>query len=185
MATNEEQPKKKKRGLGIIVVAIVGLVVLCGIIAVASGGNNDGEDRGSASGQVAQNAPSGASSRPTATPRPSPTPKPIAELTWEEIKGNRETMTDAQWDAYAPTLRGLRVEWTGWVTEAKADGTLWIDMDPPGTFLSVQDVYIKVPRDTVLGYGKDQEITFQGDIQRATSLLSKASVTLENCVVLE
>ena len=123
--------------------------------------------------------------RPTKEPTPTQTPKPIAQITYGEIRDKRTAMTDAQWDAYTPTLVGLRMEWEGWVEEAKASGELLIDMDPPETMFSIQDCYISVPKDAVLSYNKDQIVRWQGDVKSVTSILGGVSVRFEGVVIVE
>ena len=169
---------------------VLGLLFLCvvvGIISVLSGGG----DRTAGSSSSATRTPrptatmrATSAPAPTRTPVPTATPKPISSLAYEDMRKARDSMTDAQWDAHAKTLVGQRVEWSGWVFEAKTSGELRIDMDPPGTFLSVQDCYISVPRDSVLDYNKDQPIRWQGDVRSVTSLLGSVSVRFEDVVIL-
>ena len=60
---------------------------------------------------------------PTQTPiPPTPTLAPLAPA-YAEIAGNLETMTEAQWKAYLPTLKGNMVtDWRGWVADVDLGG---------------------------------------------------------------
>ena len=124
----------------------------------------------------------------TSTPSPTATPLPIAP-SFEEIESQVKSMTEAQWKAYLPTLKGLRVvDWSGWVTDVDkglfGDFTLWLDMDPPGSF-SIQDIYIPIPESIALEFQKEQQVTISGIIDHVSELLGSISVTFEEGAILE
>lgn len=197
MADRPAKPPRKRRKLLWIVGGILVTLLLCVVVAVLSNGDKEPQrasDKSTAAAvaEKATAAPKPTKTpipsktpKPTATPIPTPTEKPISAITYQEIREKREAATDAQWDEYAKPLKGTRVQWSGWVAEVKASGEIWIDMDPPDTLLSVQDVYIRVPAEDATKFNLDQEIEFIGDIKSITSILNKASVTLENVTVLE
>jgi len=93
-------------------------------------------------------------------------------------------MTEAQWKAYLPTLKGMLVEnWTGWVEEVNVVGggyELWVDMDSPDTLFSVQDIYFPVPNDIALELQKGEQVTFSGRIKSVTEFLGSVSLHLED-----
>ena len=188
----EALPEPVKRKKWPIVVGALGALLICGILALSLGGDKTSDAPAASSSQVSAKATStprpSRTPVPTKTPLPTATPKPISDLTYEGLQAERDRMTDAQWDAYREPLKGLRVEWSGWVEEAKDQGSkgqLLIDMDSPETVFSVQDVTFDVPKESILIYNKDQQVTFQGDIKTVTSFLDKVSVTLENAKVVE
>jgi hypothetical protein len=116
-------------------------------------------------------------------PRFTPAHKPISRWAYEDLRNIRAESTDAQWEVFADSIIGQRVEWEGWVHEAKANGRLLIDMDPPSDTFSTQDVYFDVPASTVLSYNKDQPVEFLGDIDSVTDVLGSVQVTLYNVTV--
>ncbi len=167
-------PKRKKWP---IVVGILGVLVVCAI-AASIAGNGEESTSGTATRLPAA----------TATPKPTPTPKPIADIVFVEVRDKRAAMTDAQWDNYRKPLIGQRVEWVGWVSDVDDKGSrgkILVDMDPPDTFLSTFDVSFYIPKEEVLKYNKDQEITFQGDIDSITDILGSLLVSLEDVTVIE
>jgi hypothetical protein len=102
---------------------------------------------------------------------------------YEEIKVKSGSLTDAQWGEYAKALKGKSVDWSGTVTEVhkKLFGgyEVWLDMDPPGTPLSVQDVYVPVSDSQALGINKGQSLAVRGTIKSVTRVLGKASIHLD------
>lgn len=107
---------------------------------------------------------------------------------FDEIDSTVASMTEAQWKPYLAALKGQWVtDWTGWIVEV--DVTLgnqyvaWVDMDPPGQFLSTQDVYVPVGEDLALKLQKDMKVTFSGQIDRASELLGSVSIHLEDATL--
>lgn len=121
-------------------------------------------------------------SGPKSAPKDAPTLR-VSGLTYQAIQNKRDASTDVQWDTYADSIRGVRVHWSGYVLDAKASGEIWIDMDSPDSLLSVQEVYIEVPREDVSKYSKGQKITFTGTIRSAVSVLGNVNVTLQDVTI--
>ena len=182
----EELPPVQKRKTWIWVVGVLGLLVLGSILTT----DKPDEPASSEVAQVAGSTKVAAGTkptrtlRPTKTPLPTATPKPIEALTYLEIRDARKAMTDAQWKAYCEPLKGKRVEWSGYVHEAKESGSLLIDMDSVDDAYSIQDCYISVPKDTVLTYNLEQPVRWQGDIQSVVDILGSVQVRFENVLVL-
>jgi hypothetical protein len=78
-----EQPKKKRRPLLLILVGIVGLFVLCGIIASLGGDDDDETTQASAptSAPTVAQVAAAPTSAPTAAPAPTTAPEPTAAPT--------------------------------------------------------------------------------------------------------
>lgn len=121
---------------------------------------------------------------PTSTPFPTATPRPIAPP-FSEISAQVESMTEAQWKAYLPTLAGNSViDWTGRVYEVnvKFGGgyELWVDMDSPQEWLPSRDVIFDIPDDIALEFEIDQVVVFSGVIDHVQEFLGSVIVYLEN-----
>jgi len=175
-------PVPKKNRLPLII-GIVVVLFLCIVGALASGGGDEGDKTAVSSSGNEQGSTAG--EKPSATPKPSPTPKPIADLDFFEIRDQNSKLTEAQWEAYIKPLIGQRVRWTGYVTEVEDKGSkgyLWLDMDPPGS-LSVQDLYLDIPKEDILKYNKDQKITFEGDLERIGTFLGSMQITFKDAVI--
>ena len=157
--TEEGKPAKKNHTLRNILIVLVLLVALA-CAAVALGGR--GGDQPAAVG--------------TATPAPLAPP-------FADIEATVAAGTEAQWKSYLPTLAGQRVQnWQGWVVDVDQAGskyTLWVDLDPPGSVLSTQDVYIPVDQALAVSLAKGQPVAFSGTIADVTELLGTISVTLQ------
>jgi hypothetical protein len=111
-----------------------------------------------------------------------------ATLTYPEIRNAAENLTSLQWNDYAQSLKGKRVRWQGWVSQSKekffGGYEVLVDMDPPGTVLSVQDVYFDVDEGTARALNLNQPIRFEGTIRNVLKTLGHASVTLDDVDVL-
>lgn len=128
---------------------------------------------------------------------PTPTPKPVSDLEFATIRQTRkDAIRLADWQKeYRDKWIGLRVRWTGYVVHVvepeKADEQpeLRIGMDPPGQLFRNYDVSFRIPREMSSQFKKDQQITFEGDIQSIEELTAAVDlilvVKLENVVVLE
>jgi len=120
----------------------------------------------------------------TAT-EPVGTPKPISDLTFTGIRQQRKDAIKIEdWERYRDTLIGQRVQWTGrvlHVTEPQKAGEPYeiaIDMDPAGIQFSYDDVIFLLPKDQAIKLAKDQEITFQGDIQEISEMKGTVDLVL-------
>ena len=116
---------------------------------------------------------------------PAGTPKPISDLTFAGIRQQRkDALKIEDWEKHRDTLIGQRVQWTGrvlHVTEPKKAGSPYeiaIDMDPSGIEFSYDDVIFPLPKDQATSLAKDQEITFQGDIQEINEMKGTVDLVL-------
>jgi len=128
-----------------------------------------------------------AGAQSTSTPKPTHTPVPTAPP-FHSIRSNIDTMTSAQWEAYAKSLEGrLAHDWIGWVADAErrrnGEYRVWIDMDSPDSFLSVYDVYFDVSEDSALQLQKDQQSRFSGQIESVTQFLGSLDVHLVDVTI--
>lgn len=175
------EPKKKSKTRIIIFIIVGGVVLFCIVCSLLYGIiSSTPESKASSTARAIERATEAAI--PTAIPWPTNTPEPAPPF--EEIRSNVESMTEAQWKAYLPTLKGLAVEnWTGWVSEVNVDGKkyeLWVDMDPPDSLFSTQDVYFYIPNEIALELQKNERITFSGRIKNVSEFLGSVSVRLED-----
>lgn len=120
----------------------------------------------------------------TSTPEITATPRPIAPP-YSEIAEKVQTMTEAQWKAYLPTLAGNSViSWTGWVSNVnvKSGGRyeLLVDMDSPEELFSTSDVHFDIPDDIALEFEIDQIVVFSGTIDHVMELLGSIVVYLKD-----
>jgi len=120
-----------------------------------------------------------------ATNEPSGTPKPISDLTFAGIRQQRkDALKIEDWEKHRDTLIGQRIQWTGrvlHVAEPKKAGSPYeiaIDMDPSGIEFSYDDVIFLLPKDQATNLAKDQEITFQGDIQEISEMKGTVDLVL-------
>lgn len=191
------EPQKKKIPVVLIIIgAVIVLCIICGIIGTIAGSTPEAK----ATSTARAIARTEEASRPTAVPpteaptpvpptaTPAPTSTPMLPAPpYAEIRANVEGMTEAQWKAYLPTLKGLYVEnWTGWVEEVNVVGSkyeLWVDMDSPEEMFSVQDVYFEIPDDIALALQKDAPVTFSGQIEAVTEFLGSSTVHLKDATV--
>ncbi len=189
------EPKKKSKSLVLIIAGgVVLLCIVCGIFGVIT--SSTPEAKATSTARAIERATDAA--KPTATPGPTKTPlptnTPLATNTpplpappFTEIRSKVEGMTEAQWKAYLPTLKGMSVEnWTGWVEEVNVQGNkyeLWVDMDSPDELFSSQDIYFPIPADIAMQLQKDQKVVFSGQIERVSELLGSISIYLENATL--
>jgi len=114
-------------------------------------------------------------------------PARISNVSYYHLRDRMKSMTEAQWKDYARSIRGQRVQWSGWVEDVNekflGGYELWIDMDPPGQ-LSVSDVEFDIPADVALRLKKDQEVVFRGTIRSALDTLGVCSVHLADAEVI-
>ena len=118
----------------------------------------------------------------TSTPEATATPRPIAPPC-REIAEKVQTMTEAQWKAYLPTLaENSVISWTGRVNEVnvKSGGgyELLVDMDSPDWYPS--GVVFDIPDDIALEFEIDQVVVFSGTIEKVTEFLGSITVYLND-----
>jgi len=152
-------PQRKIRGLAVFLLVVV-------ILTLSACGGSQG------TGKQAADEPAG-------------TPKPIADLTFIGIRQQRKDARKIEdWEKYRDTLIGQRIQWTGhvlYVTEPKKAGgpyEIAIDMDPSGVQFSYDDVIFLLPKDQATKLTKDQQITFQGDIQEINEMKGTVDLVL-------
>lgn len=154
-------------------IAVVALIVIVAVAAVASpkGGTN-----------TARNTNTNTNSSVPAAPAALAPP-------YKDIVAKKDTLTDAQWDAYAETLKGLRIEnWQG--TILNVDNKLFsndvfqvdIDLDGEGGSLNVAEANIDVSQADALKMSKGQEITLSGNIKQIDCVLTYCPVEVENAI---
>jgi len=186
MSEEKELPKKeetaekpKRRRLLLIIGGGLFSLCMCSFVAIALTSDSDDSTEVASVSDDTQ-------AESTEAPPPTNTPAPLAPP-YEEISSEVESMTEAQWKAYLPTLEGnLVVGWTGWVEEVDVVGggyKLWVDMDPPDAILSTQDVYFDIPDEIALELQLDQEVTFSGTIATVSEFLGSISIDLEDVVL--
>ena len=99
-----------------------------------------------------------------------------------------KSMTDAQFKAYARSLEGTKIRWTGYVEDVKetssGDYKLLVDMDPPSVLFSVYEVSFKVPSSVALSLNKDQQVEFEGVISSVSTMLGMLDVSLKQAKVI-
>ena len=175
------QKKSTRKALFLVFIFVVLPVLCCGVYAISDSASGIGVKK---TAQTENSIPVVIES--TSIPSPSNTP-PVLAPPFVVIRSNVSSMTEAQWKAYLPTLKDMRVEgWTGWVEEVNVVGSkyeLWVDMDSPDALFSVQDVYFYIPSEIALELEKHQRITFSGRIKSVTELLGSVSVRLEDATL--
>lgn len=168
-----QQVVVQKRGGGCMrfVLIAVGLIVVLGIVgALASrGGTNTGTGGNSGS------------TSPGVTPKPAePAPS------FAEIAAQKATLTDAQWDEYAKTLKGKRIEnWTGTIlnvdNKVLSDNyEIDVDLDSKGGSMNVAEAKLEVTKDEALPLQKGQGITFSGLIKQVLCFATYCPIEVQN-----
>lgn len=190
VATQERA--KRRVPTGIVVVAVIAVIAVCGCLAAVLFLMRAGpSEEGLVTAIAILDETNEAATAPESTSSPKPTALPAPTLPpYAEITENVQSMTEIQWKKYLDGLDGHRIEnWTGWVTEVDVSlsdkYTVWIDMDPPGTLLSTQDVYIPVPESVAFELEKGMKVTFSGDVDTITELLGSVSFRLKEGATLE
>ena len=150
-------------------------IVVVVVLIFAANGNKDNPP---ASGDTA------AKTQTQGVTKAAPEPLPISDVDFFKVREASKNMTDVQWKEYLNGVVGKRIQWTGYVDEVKEDGKVWIDMDPPDA-LSVQDIYINVPKEDALKYNKDQKLTFQGTIKSVSKVLTALSIDLKDITIVK
>lgn len=179
MSEPQEQPKRKRKIIPLILAVIGGLLFLCIIIAILVP-SSDREPGTSGTPQqaaavveqpAAPAADAPAAPAPTATTAPTatPTPEPI-DLTPAELRTKWDTLTEVQQKAYAQELVGQRIRWTCPVSEVKSGGQVTLSCDS-GAALTNMYVRLTIPAEDALKYNKEQQVTFEGKINKVETFL--------------
>jgi hypothetical protein len=96
-------------------------------------------------------------------------------------------MTDAQFKAYAQSLEGKKIRWTGYVEDVKGtssgDYELLVDMDGPNVLFSVYEISFKVPSSVALSLNKDKQVEFEGIISSVSNVFGVCCVSLKSARV--
>lgn len=116
------------------------------------------------------------------TPVP-PTAVPAALApSYAEIADKKAALTDAQWDEYAKTLSGLRIDdWEGPVLNVDQklfSDNYWVsvDLDGAGGAMNVAEAKVEVTKADALTITKGQIFTFSGDIDKVACVLTYCPV---------
>jgi biopolymer transport protein ExbD len=114
----------------------------------------------------------------------------IADINFSDIDDNYENMTDVQFKKYGEGLVGKKVIWSGYVVDVKKqmlsdNYQVYIDMDSPDDFMSVQEVYLKnITEEEAINLRKKQLIKFKGRIKQVADIMT-AQITLEEVELLD
>ncbi len=113
-------------------------------------------------------------------PNPTNTPEPVPAYT--EIRENIETMTEAQWESFAETLKGKAInEWTGTVKDV--DQTLGSYTVLVSVGNRDNQVSVPVEEDQALTFNKGDEVTFSGTVSSVTWVLGLVNLYLGDATI--
>lgn len=154
-----------KFGIGLAAAGVFLLLCICGTCTVGTIG------LGVIAGTPTVPAPqiSRLETIPNSAPQAtSAAPAASQTIQFSEIKrnGKESGWTDAQFDEYKKSIKGLRAEnWQGSAVDVKQgiSSDYYVEIDMPGTKDNV-DVFIYVPKDVALAITKGQAMTFSGVI---------------------
>lgn len=163
---------------GAFSVATIGVGILCIALSALLASVNDDDPgneavagSGNQGGALLHLTPTpSATPAPTSTPAPSPT-APLAPP-FATFQQNYETMTDAQWEAFAASVRDARVDgWEGIVDDVDKGEflggyTIEVRMEEDNWR---SPVAIDAPEDIALSLNKEQRIRFSGRIRYASN----------------
>ncbi|MBI9080259.1 MAG: hypothetical protein JEY79_11040 [Pseudodesulfovibrio sp.] len=109
---------------------------------------------------------------------------PLSNLTYAQIDRASKKMTELQFDEYAKTLKGKRVEWRGTIVDVEKTmfGDYEVLIDQTGT--GIQDVTIEVDKNTAMRLSKDQTIRYTGTIEQTMYTLAMLLITMEDAKVM-
>lgn len=171
----------KRRGCFRSILIGIGVLILLGF-CVSILGRDDKAPELTADQQIETGVAQAMAANTTSTPEATATPRPIAPPCIE-IAEKVQTMTEAQWKAYLPTLSGNSViSWTGRVNEVNVkpggDYELLVDMVSPDWYPS--DVIFDIPDDIALEFEIDQVVVFSGTIEKVREFLGSITVYLND-----
>lgn len=160
--------EKKRRGCMLPILGIIVLAAIGGGIYAATGGMKS---------TPAVNNPGGAT---VVVNQTNPAP-PLSEMV-----SQKKALTDAQWDAYADTLKGKGiVGWTGTVksVDQKPFSDLFVmvvDVVEPTGAASAFDLNVEVAKADALKINKGQAVTVSGNIRKIGCVLTYCPIELDN-----
>lgn len=168
---------------GMIVAVVVVLAVIGYFVRPKDTGTNTASPT-SRPNLVSGQATQVPQSEPTPIP---PTPVPQAEPAppLAEIAAKKEKSTDAQWDAYAESLKGKAISgWTGTVQSVDEkvfsdDFRMIVDTPDPVPGYAF-DLWVDVPKSDALNISKDAKVAVSGTIKEVDCVLTSCPIELEN-----
>jgi hypothetical protein len=107
-------------------------------------------------------------------------------VTYEALVNNASTMTDAQWGDYVLAVQGTRVQWTGYVEDAREGATGLLDVDMNATSAATvgySDATVPVATDALSSYNRGQRVTWQGVIDELERSGPRVRVTFRSARV--
>lgn len=111
-------------------------------------------------------------------------PAPVETIEYGVIRGSFESMTDAQFKAFAKQQEGKFLVGRGYIEDVReklfGGYEVWIDMDAPSEIVSVQEISFGVDEAAALALRKDQVVGFSGRIKSIMKVLGKEQITLED-----
>lgn len=149
------------------------IVIVLGAAAAGMGGNKP-----AGTVQPARNT----NAKPTAPP----IAQPVEAPSFTEITAAKKDMTDAQWDAYADTLKGKHItDWVGVVqnvdnkTFSKTDYVVTLDVQEPEGVIAAFDVKIDM-KEEALNISKGQTMIVSGTIRQVSCAITYCPVELQD-----
>lgn len=131
--------------------------------------------------QPAQNSSKSQSVGSPATAQAKAAPAPPLS----EIANNKKSMTDAQWDAYAETLKGKGISgWTGKVQTVDQkpfsdNYRMIVDMEDPVPGYAF-DLYVDMSKADALTINKNASVMVSGTIKQVNCVITNCPLELEN-----
>jgi hypothetical protein len=149
---------------------------------IASVAAPKGNTPATTAGNTSANTPT---AQNTSIPAPTTPPAPEAPA-YADIAVKKASMTDAQWSAYADTLKGNHItNWQGTVLDVSQrilsdDYNIQVDLDSKGGSLNVAEALVDVPKADALKVEKGQAITFSGTIESVNCIITYCPVQVVN-----
>ena len=105
---------------------------------------------------------------------------------FQEIQNRVDQMTEIQWKAYLPTLKGMKVtDWAGWINDVDKrfgdEYQIWVDMDDPNELFTTTDVYLYgINEEQAIVINKGSRIIFSGIISKVSEFLGDITIYVDN-----
>jgi hypothetical protein len=102
-----------------------------------------------------------------------------------ELAAKKKSMTDAQWDSYADTLKGEYISgWTGKVQSVDQKPLsdvyrMTVDLDDPVPGYAF-DLYVDLNKDEALAVNKDATVSVSGNIRSIDCMLTLCPIELDH-----